>query len=224
MTDLLRRYVLHNLGLKILSLALAIGLWYAVTREPMVEISLTVPIEFHNIQDNLEISSENIPQAEIRVRGPARIVRSLRPSDLHAEIDLKHAPIGERTYDLNSQQVRAPRELEVVQVVPSQFQLTMDTRATRKLQVRPRVMGAFPSGYRIASVTADPAEITVTGPKKRVDAVDYATTDPVDATGMMETNSFVTHAYVSDPLIQVVNPGPIHVTVIMEKFSNGKGE
>jgi len=29
--DLLRRYVTHNLGLKILSLLLAIGLWYAIS-------------------------------------------------------------------------------------------------------------------------------------------------------------------------------------------------
>jgi hypothetical protein len=29
--DFLRRYVMHNLGLKILSLLLAVGLWYAIT-------------------------------------------------------------------------------------------------------------------------------------------------------------------------------------------------
>ncbi len=29
--DFLRRYVGHNLGLKILSLLLAIGLWYAIS-------------------------------------------------------------------------------------------------------------------------------------------------------------------------------------------------
>lgn len=29
--DFVRRYVAHNLGLKILSLLLAIGLWYAIS-------------------------------------------------------------------------------------------------------------------------------------------------------------------------------------------------
>lgn len=29
--DFMRRYVMHNLGLKILSLLLAIGLWFAIS-------------------------------------------------------------------------------------------------------------------------------------------------------------------------------------------------
>jgi hypothetical protein len=49
-----------------------------------------------------------------------------------------------------------------------------------------------------------------------VEAVESATTDPVDASGTMDRASFVTQAYVPDPLIQVVHPTPIRVTVIME--------
>jgi hypothetical protein len=37
----------------------------------------------------------------------------------------------------------------------------------------------------------------------------------------MTHGSFVTQAYVPDPLIQIVHPTPIRVTVIME--SSGKG-
>ena len=46
MNDLLHRYVLHNLGLKLVSLALAMGLWLAVTRDPVAEVAVEVPIEF----------------------------------------------------------------------------------------------------------------------------------------------------------------------------------
>jgi len=47
--------------------------------------------------------------------------------------------------------------------------------------------------------------------------VDSATTDPVDASGTMTRAVFVTNVYVSDPLVQVVQLSPIHVTVIMGK-------
>src|SRR5438309_2139703 len=66
MADFFRRYVLHNLGLKLLSLVLAVGLWVAVARDPIAEVAVSVPIEFHRIPDNLEILSESIPQALIR--------------------------------------------------------------------------------------------------------------------------------------------------------------
>ncbi len=69
---------------------------------------------------------------------------------------------------------------------------------------------------------ADPPNITITGPQRRVEAVEAATTDPVDATGAMTQASFVTQAYVPDPLIQVVHPTPIRVTVIMEHAGEQK--
>jgi YbbR domain-containing protein len=69
----------------------------------------------------------------------------------------------------------------------------------------------------VARIEANPSTITISGPKQRVETVEAAITDPVDASGVMRKSSFVTHAYVSDPLVQVVQPRPIRVTVIMEE-------
>jgi len=214
MGNFFRRYVFHNFFLKLVSLALAMGLWLAVSREEPAELPISVPIEFRNVPENLEISWENIPQAQILVRGSDRVIRRLTPSDMHLEIDLRKAKAAERTFDLKNQ-IRGPRDIEVVQVIPSQ----LHTRLTRTVEVRPRVIGTFAPGLRIRSVVADPPNITVSGPRQRVEALDAATTDPVDATGTVQPTSFMTHAYVSDPLVQVVRPVPIRVTVIMEESS-----
>ncbi|HET7440040.1 MAG TPA: CdaR family protein [Terriglobales bacterium] len=221
MGDFFRRYVAHNFLLKLLSLALAAGLWLAVTRNPIAEVPVTVPIEFHHIPNNLEIVSETIPQAQVRVRGPERIVRRVTAAEVHVEVDLAGAKPGERTFDLTAQQVHEPRELEVVQVVPSQVHLDFDTRLTREVEIHPRVTGTFARGLRLARAEANPSSIRITGPKQRVAAVDAATTDPVDATGTVGSASFMTHAYVSDPLVQVVRPEPVRVTVIVEKEPGG---
>ena len=55
-----------------------------------------------------------------------------------------------------------------------------------------------------------------------LNAVEAAVTDPVDASGVMTRASFETQAYVPDPLIQVVHPTPIRVTVIMEHSGDEK--
>jgi hypothetical protein len=118
--------------------------------------------------------------------------------------------------------VHVPQDLEVVQVTPSQFHVSFDNRETRTIEVRPRVTGNFVSGMRVKQVIADPSSVTITGPRHRVEAVEDATTDPVDVTGAMARASFVTQAYVPDPLIQVVHPTPIRVTVIMEDSGDEK--
>jgi len=109
-----RRVFLHNLPLKVMSLVLSTGLWYAVSREPVSEVEVSVPVEFRNVPENLEIGSEHIPQAEIRVRGPARIVRDLKPADIRAEIDLAGAQTGERTFDLSGRHIRTLQEYLLV--------------------------------------------------------------------------------------------------------------
>jgi diadenylate cyclase len=223
MKDFLRRNVLNNLGLKLLAVALAIGLWLAVARDPVAEVAVDVPIEFHNIPENLEISSENIPRAQVRVRGPRRTVRRLQSTDISADIELGGMKPGERTFDLTADQIHQPNDLEVVQIVPSEFHLTFDSRLTRQVPVHPRVVGTFSADRKIASVLAEPSTVTISGPQRRVEAVEAAITDPVDASGTMDRASFVRHAYVSDPLVQVMNSNPVRVTVIMEKAGAGTG-
>jgi YbbR domain-containing protein len=124
--SLLRRWVLHNFWLKILSLVLATGLWLAISpdQEP-AEITLRVPIEFRHLPSQLEISSVNIPEAQVRVRGPERTIRDLRSTDIHADLELKDAAPGEHTFDLTAQQIHLQRDLTVVQVVPVRVTVNM---------------------------------------------------------------------------------------------------
>jgi len=110
-----------------------------------------------------------------------------------------------------------------VQIVPSQFHISFDRSVSRTVPVQPRVIGTLLSGYGISGVTVSPKTITIVGPERRVDAVQAAVTDPVDATGVVGTGSFTTHAFVSDPLVRVQTPQPIHVTVNTQKLSDRAG-
>jgi len=208
MTGLLQRWVLHNFWLKVLSLLLATFMWLAISPDQeTAEVAVRVPIEFGHVPPDLEISTATIPDAQIRVRGPERLIRELRSADIHAELDLADAKPGERTFDLTAQEIRHQRNLSVVQVVPGQVHLSFDTRMTREVEIRPKVTGNF------AMVQVEPARITITGPRHHVELVDAATTDPIDVSGTTGSASFVTNVYVPDPLVQVVQPTPVRVTV-----------
>lgn len=222
MTPFFKRYILHNFTLKVSSLLLAAGLWFMISPdEEPAEVALRAPIVFQHMPSLLEISSETISEAQIRVRGPERVIRRLQANEVHAEIDLAGTKAGERTFDLTSQQVRHPRDVVVVQVVPSQLHLAFDTRLTRQVEIRPRVTGSFADGEQIVKADADPLRITITGPKGHVERVEAATTDPVDATGTRGSAVFTTNVYVPDPLVQVVEPtSTIRVTVTVQKAAS----
>lgn len=219
MIEWLQRWVFHNISLKLIALVSAVLLWSAVSREPMIEVGYNVPIEFHQVPEDLEITTEVVPQAQVRLRGLSRRVRELSAADVHAIIDLGNIRPGERTFDLTSSQVRVPYGVEVVQIIPAHIRLTFDRRGTKVVPVRPRVTGNFPTGFGISGITPEPKEIVIVGPERRVAAVEAALTDPIDATGVVGHATFTTNAYVTDPLVREAHPTPIRVTVNTERLS-----
>ncbi|HYM74687.1 MAG TPA: CdaR family protein [Candidatus Dormibacteraeota bacterium] len=219
MIGFFKRYVLHNFGLKALSLLLAAVLWFIISRdEQPAEVALRAPIVFQNVPAQLEISSESIPEAQIRVRGPERTIRQLRANEVQAEIDLADVKSGDRTFELTQRQVRHPRDIEVVQVVPGQLRLAFDTRMTREVPVNAQVTGKFPAGYDVVKKDPNPPRVTISGPSHHVERIDEAKTDLIDATGTMGAAVFTTNVYVPDPLVQVEQAPSIRVTVIVQKI------
>ncbi len=78
MPGFVQRVFVQNIGIKVVSLLLAVGLWFAVARSPVAEVEMKVPIEFQNLPDSLEIDSASYTEAQIRVRGPERVIRNCR--------------------------------------------------------------------------------------------------------------------------------------------------
>src|SRR5271169_4053730 len=218
-----RKYVVNNLPFKLVSLAIAIMLWWAVGRDSAIEIPMTVPLEFLHAPGNLEITSDYPFQAQVTLRGPEHLLQEIRPSQVHALLDLEGAGPGERTFDLSSSQVQVPHNIKVVQVMPAQFHINFDRRATRTVDVQPRVIGTLLSGYAMKGPVAVPPKVTIVGPERRVNTIVNAMTDPVDATGVVGSATFTTHAYLADPLVRVQTPGPIYVTVTTERTSKKAG-
>ncbi|MBV8049622.1 MAG: YbbR-like domain-containing protein [Acidobacteriaceae bacterium] len=214
--NFLHRTLLHNLGLKLFSLALAAGLWLALAEQPDSEVAMDVPIALVNMPPNLEVSSETVPKAQVRLRGPASLIRRLQPGDAFAEIELNGVKPGERTFDLK---VHHPRDLTLVQVIPSSVRIAFDLHSSRAIPVKPQVTGNLTRGYRVAGLQVEPSSIEVSGPKQRVDELDAASTDPVDLSETTSQKFFMRHAYVSDPLVQVTTSDPVKIIVTMEKTS-----
>lgn len=219
----LRHLIFDHAALKLLSLIIAILMWYGVARDPVSEVSVRVPVEFSRPPKGLDYSSDVAPQAQIRLRGPARVLRELPQENVRATIDLQGATPGEHTYVLTTDQIRVPHDIEVVQVTPARLRMVFDKRETRQIVVKPRIVGTLPPGYRVESVSADPPMLTITGPARRVNAVESAATDTVDVTGVAGQASFETMAYLPDPLVHISTSGPIHVIVRTQKTSSKAG-
>ena len=213
--------IFGNFLLKVLSLLIAFSMWWSVVHDPVAEIPVTARIEFHNVPDGLEISSDTPPVATVRLSGPARMVRELARSEVHPVIDLDGARSGEITFDLSRLSSQLPRGVEVVQFVPARYHLRLEPSAEKIVPVLPRVSGTLAEGWHISQLLTTPSQAVIRGPASRVQAVANVVTDPVDVEGFSGRNSFTTHLSLADPLVRIEAGNPVQVTVATEKNSSG---
>src|SRR3972149_7015582 len=124
----LRKWIFGNWALKLLSLGSPFLVWAADPAEPMAEIGYQVPIEFHNLSPDLEISGDVPAQAYVRVRGRSMLLRRLTPADLAIRVDLAGKAAGETAVKISPDQIAPPYGATVVRISPAQLRLRLVTR------------------------------------------------------------------------------------------------
>ncbi len=216
--SLLRRYVFHNFGLKVLSLAAAVVLWSLMATEPELETTISVPIEFHNTPKDLEVIADQDTNVHLQVQGAPSKLRTINRGEVAVVLDLitVQQP-GARSFALDSSRVVLPRGVTLVKSVPSQVRLVFEQRSTRAVPVLPRFSGRHEPGYDIESYTVDPPTLRVVGPESRVAALEHVITDPIPVTGLTSSTSFATSAYLPDPQLRFESLQSVRVNVRMRK-------
>jgi hypothetical protein len=131
----------RHIGLKLLSVAIAVLLWMVIAGEETVERGLRVPLELQQFPPGLELLGDVPTTADVRVRGSSGTLSRVSPGDVVAVLDLRGARPGERLFHLTPDQVRAPFGVEVVQVTPPTVAVVFDKTATRTVPIRPAIEG-----------------------------------------------------------------------------------
>ncbi len=194
---------LRHLGLRLLSVGLATGLWLAVVGERTVERGLRVPLDFENIPESLEIVGHVPLAVDVRVRGPSSVLGRLQPGEVVAILDLAGARPGSRLFHLRTDQVRVPFGLEVTQVVPATVALDLERVARRVVPVLPAIDGEPAPGFVIGTVTVDPTTVEVEGPESRVARLASATTETVVIDGATQTVKDTVNVGVADAAVRL---------------------
>jgi YbbR domain-containing protein len=217
MTQLFTR----NLGWKLLSLVLAVGLWLAIAREPEVATSLSVPVEYKNMRDDLDISGDLPDRIHLELRGPSGRLTRDNLSAIAAVLDLSDAQAGERTFNIRGRNLNLPAGVIFYRAVPSQLTLHFDQLAVKEEPIEPVFVNKPPS-YRIVSQQFSPMQVRIRGSEDRVQGINQIKTDPINLNGVAGETVFHTHLNVGDPQVRLVEASSeITVRVKLEKILNG---
>ncbi len=215
------RAVLNNLGWKVFSVLAALALWATFIGSPELVMSVSAPVEFQNMPQGLELSSETPGRVYLDIQGPSTRLRGLDVPRTAVILNLANIQAGERTFNIESRNVDLPVGLNLLRSVPSQVRLKFERSTGASIPIKARFSHPPPEGYRVASQVIHPPTLRIEGPESRVRQVAYAETDPIDLTNFVGTTRFQVHTYVPDPLVRYVSSTVVQVTVNLEKTQGG---
>ena len=176
-------WLFGHLGLKVLSLGLALLLWMVVAGEETVERGLRVPLELQQMPAGIEVLGDIPTTVDVRVRGGSGALSRVGTGDVVAVLDLRSARSGRRLFPLTPDQVRVPFGVEVVQVTPSAVAMAFEPSATREVPILPSVDGRPAPGYVVGQMSAEPRTVEVIGPESAVERATEVLTEPVPVSG-----------------------------------------
>jgi len=179
-----------NLGLRVLALVLAIGLWMFVNagERGLVE-SLTVPISYRSLPQGMVIVNHPPTVVKIEVTGPRTLLSLLDPERLTLKIDLRNVAAGQSEYKIYPAMFNVGRNTAVTSISPDQLTLDVDRVVSREVPVHLAVQGKVEPGYTVTSVDITPPSVTIMGPSRFVTPLTSVTTEPFDLRGLASDTS-----------------------------------
>lgn len=187
----LRRALLENWKLKVLSLAIAFILYMQFhgredsRRSIVVDLEALLPPETAN-----RVLRSALPQSvRVTVVGSSRNVDDLRASALAVQLDLRSGRETHVNFDAKMIRARGLVDVlyEVDQFDPAGVDLTWEERISRDVPVQVSVVGTPAVGFVVKGIpAAEPAKISVRGPTSEVSVLQFVRVEGFDVSGLSE--------------------------------------
>jgi len=211
----MRKWVLHNLGIKLFSVFLAFFLWAVVLGEQKVDVTVSVPLTL-KLPTKLILVNDPPEALEVHLRGPKTLVTSSTPGDVTLSEPPGALVEGENIIPIREDLIRVPRGIQVVDVVPRRIRLLLEAAVEREVEVSPRVEGAPPDGFVLRRVTPLPARVRIVGPPSEIRRLTTVRTLPINLNGRSTSFSAQVLLEPLGRLVRIQDGAPVNVEVEIE--------
>lgn len=169
------------------SILFAISLWYFVSGEDRVDMSVQVPVEIVNLPLDLVISNQFKNQLEVAVSGPRSMIRNLSGKKISRSIDLSKAAPGNMVIRNSPDSVSFPHGIKVSRIKPAQIILLLDRLIQKEVSIKYVTLGDPPEGYTLGAILLEPDKLNLSGPEAILGRERIIRTQPIDLTGMEQS-------------------------------------
>ncbi|MCK5768273.1 MAG: hypothetical protein KAH35_07895 [Candidatus Atribacteria bacterium] len=181
----IRKWLLKNIDIKLLSLFLAVILWVYVAsgENPIIENYIDVSLGVSNLKDNLVI--KEIPEnVSIGIKGPKDMLSNLSSDKITGIINLSE--INEPGIYQIKVETNVPQKVEVIRAIPSEIKVEVEKISTKTMEIAYSLIGVPEKGYSLAGAPEfKNSKIKATGAQSKLDLIKQVVC-PIDISGISE--------------------------------------
>jgi hypothetical protein len=184
----LQALFLHNAPVKVISLAVAVVIYFVVRITSLEERFVTVPLEAR-LAEGFIVTSDPPSTARVTLRGEGDAIFRVVPEDIAVFVDLEQYTtegvfrVPVRFEKLGQAGTVDPLE---VRVEPQEVTITIERVIERTVRVS-AVIGAMPPhGFELEDYAVNPSSVLISGARRVVQDVQALPTQPVDLSDSRE--------------------------------------
>jgi len=149
--------------LKVISLLMAIAIWYYVASDRTSETvrTFSFPIEYLNAPAEYAINS-NVRNVEVQVAASRELFLSEKWSEITCQADLKGLGPGKHIVPVK---VILPSGFKLINISPVSMEVNIIKTQSKDVPVRLKLLGELPPEYTLEEVKMEPEKITIKGPE-----------------------------------------------------------
>jgi len=211
-----RRYSNFRPGAMLLAFLIGSFLWAVSQGQANVEQVFEVPIELRDIPESLVITERNADVLSLHVRGTAAALRNINKDALVYPVNLASSKRGTTTINVPNPPVSLPRAVTTSQLAPSQVTIRLDSRARKSVSVRADIEGEPAEGFRLKELRVVPSRVWLAGARSQVLRLDEVVTQPVDLSGLAESEEREVRLYLGGGSVWKEDEEPVRVVIDIE--------
>ena len=185
-------WLTKNWGLKLISLLLAIALWYYAVGEESIEVTRIVPLRIVVKNQQMSILKTTARAVQVTFVAPRALLSDLTREGIRATHDIGKdvKKAGDYSFRLEPRELRIQNpQIRITKIEPDIIQVTLDELIAQKLPVKPNFVGEPAFGYKVeeAQIELSPNAVMVEGPKAQLEKIDSIKTEKIDLVGRVRS-------------------------------------
>jgi YbbR domain-containing protein len=207
----IRRLITDNLKLKLVSIGMAVMLWFVISQMGDSKMSVSVRVVPQGLAKDLMLKTVDPDYVLVTINGAVSALKNLKAKDLAVGLDLSSVKEGGQSYSLQAANVTIPRGIKVEEIRPDHILIDVDRVVEKRLKVVVKLDDKWVSLYRVRSCV--PAYVTVEGAADSLKHVTYIETAPVDGAFKGDEEVREIGVQLEGLFVRAVKPGMVKVTL-----------